>query len=143
MTFKELQDYARQLLRDINKTIFQEVEISRTINEGIDRMRSVKELRKMTKLESPDDIPEYVPDEYHHLLSLFSASRCFFQDEQFQQATMLMNEFESKFFELKEGIENGDIVITDKDGNVENSGENQIDYIKDVYFKRVETIDID
>ena len=138
MTFKEINDYARQLLRDVNRTIFQEVEINRAINEGIDRCRQVKELKPMKKLTAPDEEPTYLPEEYHHLLALFSASRCFFQDEQMQQSVMLMNEFENKMFELKTAIENGDVIITDEEGNVVDNSEGRIDYIRDVYFNKQE-----
>lgn len=142
MTFKEINDYARQLLRDVNRTIFQEVEINRSINEGIDRCRSVVELKGMIHLTAPNEEPILLPNEYHHLLSLYSASRCFFQDEQMQQATMLMNEFESKMFELKSAIENGDIIITDPDGNDVETGLTATDYVRDVYFKRIEEEEI-
>lgn len=143
MTFKEIQEYARQLLRDVNRTIFQEIEITRTINEGVDRMRSVPELRAMRKLTSPDEEPILVPEEFHHLLSLYSASRCFFQDEQFTQSATLMNEFESKFFELKDAIQNGDIVIKDENSEAVETGENQIDAVKNVYFKTRKPADFD
>lgn len=134
MTLKDINDYARQLLRDTNKTIFQEIEVNRAINEGVNRCRQVKELQYMKKLESTSEEPIFLPEQYHELLALFGASRCFFQDEQFQQATMLMNEFENKMFELKTAIENGDIIITDPSGNeVDNAG-GRIDYIKDIYF---------
>lgn len=135
MTFSEINAYARQLLRDANRTIFQESEINRTINEGINRCRQIKELSLMKKLESSDEEPLFLPDPYHELLALFSASRCFFVDEQFQQSTILMNEFESKLFDLKSAIENGDITITDPDGNEIDTGETTIDYVVDDYFR--------
>lgn len=143
MTFKEINDYARQLLRDVNRTIFQELEINRAINEGVDRCRQIKELRKMTKLVGSNEEPAYLPEEYHHLLSLYSASRCFFVDEQMQQATMLMNEFENKMFELKTAIENGDIVIYDAKGNEVEQSESSIDYVVDTYFVKKNNIDFD
>ena len=135
MTFKEINDYARQLLRDVNRTIFQEIEINRSINEGIDRCRQIKELQHMKKLEASNEIPQYLPEPYHHLLSLFSASRCFFQDEQMQQSVMLMNEFENKLFELKTAIENGDVQVFDPQGNEVVPGEGSIDYVANEYFK--------
>lgn len=141
MTFKEINDYARQLLRDVNRTIFQEIEINRSINEGIDRCRQVPELQEMKKLTAPDEEVYYLPEQFHHLLALFSASRCFFQDEQMQQATMLMNEFENKMFELRTAIENGDIVIKDPDGNIVEPGEGRIDFIRDVYFNATTGLD--
>lgn len=134
MTFFEINSYTRQLLRDTNRTIFQESEINRAINEGINRCRQIRELSLMKKLESNNEEPLFLPEQYHELLSLFAASRCFFVDEQFQQATILMNEFESKLFDLKSDIENGDIIITDTDGNELELGETSIDYVLDEYF---------
>lgn len=133
MTLKDIMDYSRQLLRDTNKTIFTESAILNSINEGIDRIRSIPELKHMKKLDSPNEEPEYLPEQYHVLLGLFSASRCMFQDEDVQRATMLMNEFEAKMFELKDAIQNGDIIITDKDGN-ELDGDGFIEYVKNDYF---------
>lgn len=134
MTFADINNYARQLLRDTNRTIFQEVEINRAINEAVNRCRQVKELSLMKKLEASDEVPLFLPEQYHELLALFSASRCFFVDEQFQQSTILMNEFENKLFDLKTAIENGDIIITDPDGNEVDTGETSIDYVKNEYF---------
>lgn len=134
MTLTDINNYTRQLLRDVNRTIFQEIEINRAINEGVDRCRHIKVLRHMKHLEDANEEPLFLPSAYHHLLSLYSASRCFFQDEQFQQATMLMNEFESKMFELKTAIENGDVIIADPEGNAVEEDDTNIDYVRDVYF---------
>ena len=134
MKYSDINIRARQLLRDTNRTIFQEAEIQNGINEGIDRVRSIKELNGMKHLTDANEEPILLPNQYHSLLALFSASRCFFQDEQMQQATMLMNEFESKLFELKTDIENGDTIITDQEGNVVGDGTGSIDYIVDEYF---------
>lgn len=136
MTFADINNYTRQLLRDTNRTIFQEAEINRAINEAISRCRQIKELSLMKKLEASNEEPLFLPEQYHELLSLFSASRCFFVDEQFQQSTMLMNEFENKLFDLKTAIENGDIIITDPEGNTVDTGETSIDYVVDEYFKK-------
>lgn len=137
MRLSEINDRARLMLRDTNKTIFEEFNTKSFINEAIDRVRSIKTLNNMVYLESPDQSPIYLPEQYHHLLSIYCASRCFFQDEQMQQSVSLMNEFESKMFELKNGIENGEIEIKDPDGNiVDNSDAYKMDFVKDVYFNR-------
>lgn len=61
--------------------------------------------------------PELIPEEYQHLLAVYSASRCFGQDERHYQASNLMNEFEIKLNEFKLAVENGEITLTDGDGN--------------------------
>lgn len=143
MNLNEISTRARQLLRDSNKTIFNEVDILNGINEGIARAKQlIKELRGMEELSDGGDVPKFLPQEYHHLLSLYSASRCFFTDEQFQQSTILMNEFEQKIYELKTDIESGDVVITDEEGNpVASNDTNRIDCVKDVYFKTVSDVE--
>lgn len=147
MTLNEINNRTRQHLRDTNKTIFEELNVINGINEGIDRVRSIKALSNMSHLLSPDQEVDYLPDEYHYLLAIFSASRCFFQDEQMQQAVSLMNEFETKLFELKTGVENGEIEVKDPDGNtIDGSEFYKMDYVKDIYFKTsldVEGVSID
>lgn len=136
MNLNELSTRARQILRDSNKTIFNETDIVNGINEGIARCKQIiKELKVMENLADTGDVPIGLPEHYHHLLSLYSASRCFFTDEQFQQSTILMNEFESKLYELKSDVENGDVTITDENGEpVTLDGTNRIDGVVNVYF---------
>lgn len=145
MTLNELSTRARQILRDENKTIYNEINIQNGINEAIGRVKQlIKPLKFMTELTDGGQSPVGLPEEYHHLLSLYSASRCFFTDEQFQQSTILMNEFEQKIYELKIDIESGDVVITDANGEeVSGTSNNAIDAIKDVYFVKHSDNDID
>lgn len=136
MTLNDINLRARQFLRDTNKTIFEELNVNNGINEGIDRVRSIKLLSNMSHLTSPNQEVDYLPEQYQYLLAVFSASRCFFQDEQMQQAVSLMNEFESKLFELKTDVESGDVIIKDPDGNtVDGSEFSKMDFVQDVYFK--------
>ena len=51
------------------------------------------------------------------------------QDERHYQSTVLMNEFETKLDELKQAIENGDIVITDPKTGEEFVSTNEVDYV--------------
>ena len=104
----------RALTRDFTNSIFREQDIIDFINEGINRFKQIMPIFKSTpKLLVAEQEPKPIPEEYQHLLAVYSASRCFGQDERHYQATTLMNEFEVKLDELKQGYENGDIEILD------------------------------
>lgn len=119
MTRSEIIQRVRSITRDFSNSIFREVDIVSFINEGINRFRQyIVELKSLSSLDSNTSIPVMLPDEYHHLLALYCASRCFAQDERHYQSTTLMNEFETKLEELKSAIEAGLIVIKDADGSV-------------------------
>ena len=116
MTRLELILRVRAVTRDLSNSIFREQDITAFINEGIDRfVQVIPELANMEYLYSNTDIPKFLPKEYHHLLAVYCASRCFEQDERHYQATTKMNEFEAKLDELKSKIEGGDIKIIDPD----------------------------
>lgn len=124
----------RSLTRDLTNSVFREVDIIDFINEGIDRfIQIIPELKNLIHLDSQQEEPSLIPKEYQHLLAIYASSRCFFQDEQHHQATVLMNEFETKLNKLKSDIENGQIVIKDEDGNIIES-DNEMDAVHDVYF---------
>ena len=94
--------------------------------------------KDIPNLKSNTDEVEIIPSQYQHLIAVYSASRCFSQDEQQYQASTYMNEFESKLDELLQKINGGEIVITDKDGNVLNTDNIPLDYVKNMYFGRIE-----
>lgn len=126
----------RSLTRDLSNSIYREVDIVDFINEGVDRFKQViPELRSMEHLINQTDEPRLLPDAYHALLATYASSRCFFQDEQHYQASTLMNEFEVKLGELKIGIENGDVVITQPDGSPIEDVYRE-DFVEDVYFNK-------
>lgn len=109
----------RSLTRDLSNSIFRESDIIDYINEGVERCTQVvPELSGMELLKTGDQEPTLLPKAYHHLLSVYSASRCFYQDERHFQAGSLMNEFEQKLDELKMNIESGMVKITNPDGSV-------------------------
>lgn len=109
-----LMDRVRSLTRDFAKTIFLEIDVIGYLNEGVDRIKQViPELKGMVSLDTNDQVPTFLPSHYHYLISLYSASRCFGQDERHYQATNFMNEFEQKLNELKTSIENGQTIIID------------------------------
>lgn len=119
MQRSQIVQRVRALTRDFSNSIFREQDIIDFINEGIDRMRQViPELKNLTYLLTSQQEPTLLPSRYHHLLAVYSTARCFGQDERHYQATTHMNEFEVKLDELKTAIMNGEIVITDPDGNV-------------------------
>ena len=113
MTRLEISRRVRSLTRDFSESIFRSQDIIDFINEGIDRfIQLIPELQGLSHLRNNNDAPLLIPNAYRHLLSIYSASRCFSQDERYYQATTLMNEFETKLDELKSKIESGSIIIT-------------------------------
>lgn len=134
----------RNLTRDLSNSIFRESDIVDYLNEAIERIGQViVELQGMNALQGNDDEPILLPKHYHQLIPLYSASRCFSQDERHYQATNFMNEFESKLEELRNQMESGVIVLTDSSGNpiVSSSSE---DYVTDNYFNnRNNAVDVD
>jgi hypothetical protein len=104
------------------------------MNEAIDRISFyIYELRGMVYLTVGSDEPILLPKTHHYLIALYAAARLFEQDERASQATVTMNEFEVKLEELRMGVQAGDVVITDPNGNVV-EGQVQDDYVRNVYF---------
>lgn len=139
----------RSLTRDFSNAIFREPDIIDYLNEGIDRVRQVvPEMDKLNDLQDNGAVPNILPKRYHHLLALYSASRCFGQDERHYQATNFMNEFEQKLDEMKVRIESGEIVITDPDTGTPieaGANTNAVDFVKtnDYFENRRGYIDYD
>jgi hypothetical protein len=124
----------RAYTRDLSSSIFRNIDITDFINEGADRIKSrVPLLVTIPTLTSDDQIPDPLPSQFHYLLAVFSASRCFSQDERHYQASTLMNEFETKLEELIGAINNGEVIIKDAQG-VAITSTNVIDYVTEVYF---------
>lgn len=125
----------RAYTRDSNGALFTEEDINNFLNEGIDRLRKITELSEMKPLSLSSDEPILLPNQYHHLIAIYGASRCFTQDEQNSMAQVFMDEFEQKLSELEIGIKNGSIIIVDSEGNQVVSDEFD-DGVKNVYFRR-------
>lgn len=132
----DLVQRVRSLTRDFSGSIFRESDITDYVNEGIDRIIQVLPMCKgMPYLTAKTDEVRVLPIPYHSLLALFSASRCFSQDEKHYQASTLMNEFELKMQELKVAVENGEVTIIGTD-NVPLSASNNVDFVQtDDYFE--------
>lgn len=108
----------RGYTRDFSNTIYRQIDIDDYINEAIDRIREVvPELQGMTYLTSDSQKPTLLPEQYHNLIALYAASRCFLQDERQYEASSFMNEFEQKLDEMKKAILDEIVIITDVDGN--------------------------
>lgn len=121
----------RNLTRDFTNSIFRESDIIDFINEGIERFGQViPQFVGVLPLTSSTQEPILIPERYQHLLAVYSAARCFFQDERAYQYTTLMNEFETKLNELKIDIENGEVVILDPStGEPVVVVDNSVDYV--------------
>lgn len=126
----ELIRRVRSFTRDFSNSIFREQDIIDFLNEGVSRIKQIiPELKGMERLLSNQQEVILLPEEYHHIIAVYATSRCFNQDERHYQAVNYMNEFEVKLHELEEKISNGDIVITDEDGNKVDSGTGSVDYV--------------
>lgn len=140
----DLVKRVRSLTRDFSNAIFRESDIVDYINEGINRIRQViPELSGLEELTDNTQSPDLLPSQYHHLLALYSASRCFTQDERHYQASNFMNEFETKLDEMKVGIEEGRIKIIDPKTNQPIKSAYETDYVTDNYFKTKSLTDFD
>lgn len=145
MNFTDLIYMTRQYCRDNNSYVFTDVQIKMFLNQAIDRIKQYKVFLGMKKLIHPEDVPNLLPEQYHYMLALFAASRCFDMDERFYEGVEKRNEFESLFENLIADIQAGNIEIvdTDEDGNevVVEDGTTYIEYIKDEYFDYYEDVD--
>ena len=132
----------RAITRDFTNSIFREQDIIDFINEGINRFKQIiPELGNLQELLVNTQEPVLIPYEYRHLLAVYSAARCFAQDERHYQAATLMNEFEIKLDELKTKIENGEIAIVDENGNVIQK-DIPVDYVDLKPYWGIESIDL-
>lgn len=139
----ELIKRVRQYTRDFSGMTFTDDDVLAFINEGIDRIAEIMpEFAPMAYLSDINQEPTYLPKQYHHLLSVYSASRCFFQDERHYQHSNLMNEFETKLADVQAKIENGEIVIKDPDGNIVDFGAGDTDYVVNNYYEPVKSSSI-
>lgn len=139
MQLKDLINKVRSYTRDSTGSLFTQDDITSFCNEGIERMKQViLEFREVPLLKNNSDELIIVPNHYHHLVSVYSASRCFSQDEQQYQASTYMNEFEAKLNELKLLIGSGDIILTKPDGTIiDSSLYGKMDYVNDIYFIKI------
>lgn len=135
MTLNELVSRVRSYTRDTTGTLFTLSDVKSFINEGIDKLRQIKVLEGMEYLESDVDIPDLLPSQYHYSLAVYSASRCFSQDEQHYLAQTFMEEFLGLYSLIELGIKEGTIVIIGSDGE-QISSDDEFDGVVDVYFRR-------
>lgn len=142
MTLEAIVAKARRHLNDEEGSIFKAVDVEDFINEGIDRFRSSIYFVNEAYLTTQEQEPVYIPQQYQHLLALFSASRLFAQDERHYQATTFMNEYEVKLEELLTKIESGEITITDSEGTAV-TADYEEDYVTNEYFVYSEITDLD
>lgn len=134
MTLQELRDMTRAYARDTNSFMFTNTMVDMFINQAIDRLKHEPIFKGMVKLRDSGDEPILLPEEYHYILALFSASRCLEIDERFYEATERRNEFESLFTSLISEIEAGNLIITDADGNAVDNTACYVDYVTNEYF---------
>lgn len=133
MNLTELISRVRSYTRDTTGTLFSATDIEDFINEGIDRLKHIKPLSEMVYLESDTDIPKLLPPQYHYILAVYSACRCFSQDEQHYLAQTFADEFNGIYDLIELGIREGTIIISREDGS-SILDEYDFDSVIDVYF---------
>lgn len=145
MQLKDLITRVRAYTRDTTGSLFTQDDIHAFCNEGLNRMKQIiPELIGMRSLQLNTDEINILPEQYKHLVAVYSASRCFSQDEQQYQASTYMNEFEAKMDELKRLIANGDIVLRDENGNeIPLVGSATNDFVRDIYFTKLNEVNTD
>lgn len=136
MTLNEIVNRVRSYTRDTTGTLFTYSDVKDFANEGIDRLRQINALQGMKYLENDVDVPNLLPPQYHYGIAVYSASRCYTQDEQHYLAQTFTSEFEGLFALIELGIKEGTIKITDDSGNVITDN-NEFDGVTNVYFSEV------
>lgn len=135
MNHANLRTKVRAHARDFNGTIFRQEDITLFLNEGIDRMIQIMpQLSNMTYLVEDEDLVTIIPKEYSHLLANYCIARLMNQDERHYEATTFMNEFEIKFAEFKEKVENGEIELLDPITGDSLASTLPVDYVTNAYF---------
>lgn len=135
MILNELIQRVRKYTRDTTGSLFTQEDIFDFCNEGIERMKQIiVEFKDVPLLKNNSDEVLIIPEAYHHLIAVYSASRCFSQDEQQYQASTFMNEFENKMDELLQKISSGDIKIKDINGEVIKINKEDVEGVVNVYF---------
>ena len=118
MTLSDLITRVRSYTRDTTGTLFTASDVKDFINEAIDKLRQIKELENIKHLSNDSDVIVLLPSQYHYMTAVYSASRCFSQDEQHYQAQTYMDEFMGLFSLVELGIKEGTISIYDENGQI-------------------------
>lgn len=144
MNRKQLMKRVRSITRDLSNSTFTESDIIDFLNEGVDRVRQViPEFIDMSYLDGQDDVPTHLPAPYHHLLATYAAASLYFQDDRHHQATVKMNEFESKLDTLKSRFQTGEAEVVGADG-LPIYADMKDDHVRNVYFNtRHGGVDVD
>lgn len=136
----KLRTRIRQYVRDTASKRFTDSDLNLYVEEAIDRLRSYPIFTDMPYLSDDDDELIYLPENYHYIVALYAASRCFSVDNDFYQEEQKRNEFESIFADLISKIEGGEVTINDITGNA--VVPNYVtDTVQDVYFNTSGTSD--
>ena len=94
----------------------------------------IPELRGMNYLYNSSDEIILLPEEYHHLIAVYVASRLCTQDERFYQAGTFMNEFETKLLDLKSAHDAGEVEFIDPITGEPVNAIKHPDNVRDVYY---------
>lgn len=138
MTLIDLVNMTRAYARDTNSQMFKKVLIVAFLNQAQDRLKQYKVFEGMTELVDDTDTPIVLPSHYHYMLALFASSRCYDMDERFYEGVEKRNEFEGLLESLIGEVQAGNVILVDAEGKPIEDGTIITDYVRDVYFKRVD-----
>lgn len=137
MTRLEMVILAGRRLRDTTHTHYTKDFLNSAINQGVDRIKQeIAILRGMIYLSADGDIPLYLPDYYHEMLSIYAQYRALEMDEKLYESRIANNEFEVKLASLQGDIDSGKIIIVDSEGEALIL-EYTFDQVQDTYFQGV------
>lgn len=134
MTLSKLREMTHIYARDTNSYVFPEDYIDMFINQAIDRLRQYPAFRSMNYLSASSDEVDVLPSQYHYMLALFAASRCFDIDERFYEGVEKRNEFEDLLDSLLAEIQSGNLDLMNSEDELIEDDANYTEYVTDIYF---------
>ena len=147
MTRLEIRAAVRRLINEPSPAIWSDADLYSFVDGAFRRIRTI-DLR-LTKTRCPDlvtdtDTPRIPGNgDWDDLFVLFATARCFEQDRQNYPAVKYMNEFETKLTDFINFLDDLSADDWAAQYGEENNGQfdvgtNENDYVKDVYFERVQ-----
>lgn len=131
MTLQNVINDTRIILNDTSESVWTTSMIISFINEGIlDIKSSIPEY--FTDLNEVSNVSDVIGIDniYKRLISIFTASRCFFLDEQYYKSTELRNDYEQRKQNAIDKILESDEYVT----KINEDGSTSTEVVKDVYF---------
>ena len=119
----------RRLLKDSTENVWTNSDITYFINQAIDIIKNTIP-EYFTSLQRVTSGNIIIDEAYELLIVLYSASKCFEQDEQDYKSSKLLNEFESRRIEMIDTIKESDAYKTILDADSDNK-----EFVQNEYYE--------